>query len=85
MRVRLCALYGGSQSRWADWWEELSAILGARGAPEGPVPAHGLLEMGLARLGFSSVEEFNAQLAADGEAERIDLLNSLFMLLISAY
>lgn len=49
------------------------------------MPAHGLLEMGLARLGFSSVEEFNAQLAADGEAERIDLLNSLFMLLISAY
>jgi hypothetical protein len=41
--------------------------------------------MGLAGLGFSSVEEFNAAIAVRNEAERIDLLNSLFMLLISAY
>ena len=64
---------------------DLSAILGARGSPEEPPPADALLEMCLAGLGFSSVEEFNAAIAVRNEAERIDLLNSLFMLLISAY
>ena len=61
------------------------ALAAARGSPDEPPPADALLEMGLAGLGFSSVEEFNAAIAVRNEAERIDLLNFLFMLLISAY